>query len=478
MKNLVKLVFIVCIGLTVSFLPVPHGLSREAWIYFSLFLSVFIALIAEPFPTAYVGLLGVVVACLLKTGPPASSPADLTPEKVLTWGLSGFSNSTVWLIFVAFMFASGYEKTGLGRRIALYIVKKLGHRTLGLGYAIALADLVLAPFMPSNSARSAGTIFPVVKIIPELYGSSPDNEPRKIGGYLAWVALASTCVTSSMFFTALAPNVLAKSLLDSAHVPSPGWFQWFIYFLPVGLLLIGLVPLITYLVYPPLVKVSADIPVWAGKELAGMGKPGRNEITMAALGCLALFLWISGNRFGIHPTVAALIVLCMMILFRIITWDDLLTNKTAWNVFLWFGSLVTLAAGLNNTGFLGWFSKLVISGTSSFSPAPVLIILVLTFYFSHYLFASTTAHVTALLILFVTAGLSVRGIHSGLLTSLLLYTIGLMGILTPYATGPSPIWYGFGYIRSGTFWKLGALFGILFILVLLIVGIPWMRLWM
>ena len=477
MRNLVKLVVIVTIGVVLSLFPAPDGLSKDGWIFFSLFVSVFIALIIEPFPSAYIGLLGVVTACILKTGPSLTSSGDLTSEKVIAWGLSGFSNTTVWLIFVAFMFALGYEKTGLGKRISLILVSKMGKRTLGLGYAIAISDLLLAPFMPSNTARSGGTIFPIVKNIPVLYGSTPEKEPRKIGSYITWVALASTCVTSSMFYTGLATNVLAKSLLDGAQIAAPSWGQWFFYFLPVGLLLFFLVPLITYLVYPPVLKISVNIPEWAGKELKRMGKISRNEIIMALLGFLALFLWIFSKNFEINPTVTALAVLCLMILFKILSWNDILTHKTAWNVFLWFGALVTLAGGLNNVGFLDWFANKITSGISSFSPGLILVLLLLAFYFIHYLFASSTAHVTALLILFLAAGSKIPGINFSILTCLLLYSLGLMGILTPYATGPSPIWYGFGYIPSKTFWMLGALFGIIFIAALIFIGIPWMNLW-
>jgi L-tartrate/succinate antiporter len=67
--------------------------------------------------------------------------------------VSGFGNSTVWLIFGAFMFAAGYDKTRFGRRLALILVKYLGRRSLTLGYAITPADLLLAPFTPSNTAR-------------------------------------------------------------------------------------------------------------------------------------------------------------------------------------------------------------------------------------------------------------------------------------------------------------------------------------
>ena len=192
-------------------LPTPLGLSDTAWLYTSLFVTVIVTIILEPMPAAYVGLVGIVLACIFQIGPPDTDTT--TSTSYLNWGLSGFSNSTVWLIFTAFMFAMGYEKTGLGRRISLLLVRYMGKRTLGLGYAIVLADLILAPFMPSNTARSGGTIFPIVKNIPELYGSSPKNEPRKIGAYISWVALAGSCISSSLFLTALAPNLLAMSIL-------------------------------------------------------------------------------------------------------------------------------------------------------------------------------------------------------------------------------------------------------------------------
>jgi L-tartrate/succinate antiporter len=78
-------------------------------------------------------------------------------------GAFRFSSSTVWLVFGAFMFALGYEKTGLGHRIAL-VIKVMGRNTLSLGYATTLTDAILAPVTPSNTARSAGTIYPVVAI--------------------------------------------------------------------------------------------------------------------------------------------------------------------------------------------------------------------------------------------------------------------------------------------------------------------------
>ncbi len=210
----------VIVWIVILLIPVPQGLEPHAWYYFALFVGVILGVILEPIPAAAIGIIGVTLATALQL-------ISTKPGEALKWTLSGFSNGTVWLIFVAYMFALGYEKTGLGRRIALFLVKHLGKKTLGLGYAIALSDLVLAPFIPSNTARSGGIIYPVIENIPRLYGSSPGETSRKIGAYIMWTALATTCVTSSMFLTGLAPNLLALELVSSIVKVSITWREWF-----------------------------------------------------------------------------------------------------------------------------------------------------------------------------------------------------------------------------------------------------------
>ena len=208
-----------------------------------------VALILEPIPPAAVGLLGMTLAT-------AFGYISPRPAEAIQWGLRGFSDVTVWLIFGALVFARGYEKTGLGRRIALSLVAAMGKRTLGLGYAVMLADLVIAPFTPSNTGRSAGVIFPIIRGIPALYDSAPGPTARRIGAYLMWTAFASTAVTSSMFLTALGPNLLALGIVRKTTGIDLTWSQWTTGFLPIGLLLILPLPLLVYLIYPPEIRAS------------------------------------------------------------------------------------------------------------------------------------------------------------------------------------------------------------------------------
>lgn len=472
MQRPFKMLAPVLLGLVVWLLPAPQGLSAAAWAYFALFAAVVVALVLEPIPPALSGLIGVTVAAVFRLVP-------VTPGKVpnageaLKWALSGFSNGTVWLIFAAFMFALGYEKTGLGKRLGLTLIKRMGKKTLGLGYAVALADLILAPFMPSNTARSGGTIFPIIKNIPPLYGSTPDDNPRGMGAYLMWTALATTCVTSSMFLTSLAPNVLAQDLVKTNAQVDITMGQWFISVLPVGIILFLATPLLAYLIYPPTQKTSEHAPVWAGEELRKLGPVSGREITMGLLAVGALLGWIFLKGI-VDPTTVALAAICVMVLAKVVSWDDVLGYKQAWNVLAWFATLVALADGLGKTGFLKWFADAAAVHMQGMSPTATLLGLTILFFVSHYMFASVTAHALALLPIMLATAMAVPGLNIGLAAMVLCGTLGIMGVITPYGTGPSPIYYGSGYIKGKEFWVLGFIFGAIYLGVYLLVGFPWM----
>jgi L-tartrate/succinate antiporter len=454
------------LAVLVALLPVPTGLSGEAWQYFALFVGVIAALITDPLPGAVVGLIGITAASVLRLVAP-------TPTESIRWGLGGFADGTVWLMFVAFVFALGYQKTGLGRRIALVLVRTLGRRTLGLGYAIALTDLVLAPFVPSNTARSGGIVFPIVESIPALYGSAPGPTARRIGGYVMWTALAATCVTSSMFVTALAPNLLAAAFMRDIAGLEVTWLGWLEGILPVSLGLFAVLPLLVYWIYPPGVKRSDEVPRWAQAELAKMGTMSLQEVTMAVLALLALVLWIFAGRW-VNATAVALVSLCLMLLTRVIRWEDVLGYGRAWSYLVWFATLVTLADGLGRVGFLRWFAAATAASLAGFSTTTQVALIVTVFYVAHYMFASLTAHATALLPVFLAAAVAVPGLPVAVIAFGLSYSLGLMGIMTPYATGSAPLYYGSGYIGHGEFWTLGLVFGAIYLGALLAIGLPYL----
>jgi L-tartrate/succinate antiporter len=471
----------IVVAIVIALIPAPAGLPQHAWYYFAIFAGVIVGLMFEPLPGGAIGLIGVTLVARLSDyvfySPEQLAKPGFNPDTAsLSWALSGFSNSTVWLIFGAFMFALGYEKTGLGRRIALMLVKAMGRKTLTLGYAVAIADTILAPFTPSNTARSGGTIYPVIRNLPLLYDSKP-NDPsrRRMGSYIMWVAISATCVTSTLFLTALAPNLLAVELVKKTAKIDLAWVDWFIAAAPMGILLLIFVPLLAYWIYPPEVKEGAEVSDWAAKELVKMGGLTAKEITLAVLVVIALAMWIFRAE-EVNATTAALIVICLMLVTNVVTWDDITKNFAAWNTLAWFATLVALAGGLSQVGFVKWFAEVVANHMAGFTPVKAILLLLVINFFTHYMFASVTAHVTALIPVLLAVGSTIPDMNMQHLALLLCLQLGIMGIITPYGAGPSPVYYGSGYLPAADYWRLGAIFGVIFFVVFMVLTVPWVLL--
>jgi len=465
------------VWLIIYLIPTPTGLNANQWHYFAVFAAVIAGLVLESMPVGAVGLIGLTVAAVLGYVEP-------DPNKSLRWALSGFSESTVWLIVGAFIFAIGYRKSGLGKRIALVLVRALGKKTLGLGYAVAFSDLVLAPATPSNTARSGGTIYPIVSNIPKIYGSEPGPTAGRIGTYVMWTAFAATAVTSSMFLTALAPNAAALAMARKTVGIDVTWSQWFIGFAPFGILLMLLVPLLSYVICRPEIKDSPETVTWASNELKAMGPLSRNEWIMSALVVLAMFLWITGSNptiklpwLGanyINATTVVFVIISLLLVTGVVDFNDIVSEKSAWEVFFYFTSLLTLASGLNDIGFIKWVAEGFAKPLASMSSTVAVILLVGLFFWIHYFFSSITSHAAAVLPVVLAVGTGIPGLPVPTLTLLCLYSLGLMGVISPYATGPAPMYYGSGFIGKGAFWKFGLIFGLIYFGGLLVIVMPWL----
>jgi citrate:succinate antiporter/L-tartrate/succinate antiporter len=344
----------------------------------------------------------------------------------------------------------------------------------------------LAPATPSNTARSGGIIFPIVSSIPKIYGSEPGPTAHRIGTYIMWTAFASTGLTSSMFLTALAPNAAALAIARKTVGIEVSWSQWFIGFAPLGIVLALVVPLLCYLVCRPQIKRSPEIVDWASGELKQMGPMSRSERTMAAAILLAMFLWITGSNPNIelpglganyiNATTVVLVVISLLLLTGVIAFSDIVAETGAWEVFFYFTSLLTLASGLNDIGFIKWAAESFARPLAGVSPTTAVVFLVALFFWIHYFFSSITSHAAAVLPVVLAVAKAIPGVPMPTVTLLCLYSLGLMGVISPYATGPAPIYYGSGFIGRGEFWKFGLIFGLVYFAGLLAVEMTWLTL--
>lgn len=465
---------------TLLLLPCPAGLTPKAWGLVAIFLTTIVAIILKVMPIGVMAMMAIVIASL-------SQVTSTSSKGAITDALSSFASPLIWLIVVAILISRGLKKTGLGSRIGLMFIALLGKRTLGVGYGLAVCELVLAPFTPSNTARGGGIVHPVMRSIANAFDSDPaKGTEAKVGTYLALVNYHANPITSAMFLTATAPNPLvvdyvAKATGQQFHLT---WTTWALCMLVPGLVCLLLMPLVIYLLSPPQLKATPNAVDYARAELARMGPLAPKEKVMMGTFGLLLVLWANvpamlfGPAWTLDPTVVAFLGLFVLIITGTIDWDDVLSEKSAWDTLVWFGALVMMAEQLNKLGVIGWFSEgmkgaIVASGMGWEAIAAVL---VLAFVFSHYLFASTTAHISAMLLAFLGVGALLIPAEY-VVPFMLMMTAGsaIMMTLTHYATGTSPIIFGSGYVSLGTWWRVGFVMCVFELVVFAVVGGAWWK---
>lgn len=461
-NTLMRAAIVVGAGLIIWFLPPFGDLKPQAMHMLAIFVATILGLILQPLPQG-----AIVITAIALTG--------LTKTLTLGDTLSGFANSVVWLIVAAFLFARAFIKTGLGRRIAFMMVGAFGKTTLGMGYALTVSDLILAPATPSNTARAGGILFPVVRSLSSSMGSEPGPTANRIGAYLMFNEFQVNLITSALFLTGVAPNSLIAKLAADTWKYEVTWFGWFWAALVPALVSLIILPYINYRLMNPEVKESPEAPRVAKAELAKMGPMTTGEIGMLVVFLGTLALWATGEWTKIDATVVALVGVGTLLILNVINWQDVLSEKGGWDALIWFGGLVALAGGLSKLGVIKLLADTLKTNLGGFESWMIgFILLVVAYKYVHYLIASMTAHASAF---FVPLGLV--GVALGAPIPLVVYALGFMNSLnaamTTYGTGPSPIYYGAGYIDGPVWWRNGLIISLINLVVWLTVGMVWWK---
>lgn len=439
----------------------PTGLSPTAWETFALFVTLIAAFITQPLPIGALAVIGLTIAIACKL-------LDIKTA------LLGFGNPSIWLILLAFFISEGFIKTGLGRRIALIFTRLFGKSTLGLSYSLLGVDLILSPAMPSTTARSGGVVYPIIKSLAEAMGSKPDEKTRrKIGAYLIYTEFQGSIITSAMFLTSMAGNPLAQSLAKNYHVTIT-WMSWFLAALVPGIISLILIPWLIYKLYPPTQKTMPHAKEWANEQLQKMGKMSVKEKCMAVIFVITLVLWVLGSTLNIDATLVAFIALSLILLTGVLSWDQVISEKGAWNTFIWFSVMVLMANQLSVTGFIPWLSKTVSSSLRGLNWVVVLCLLLIVYFYVHYLFASATAQISAMYLAFLGISIS-SGAPAMLAAMLFAFFSEIFGSTTHYGWGPAPLFFGSGYVKQKEWWGYNAILGVVYILIWGIIGSLWMK---
>ncbi len=438
------------------------GLTAPQRHLLSVFVATILSLIAQPVPMGVSALVAMTFLAITGTLPPARV-------------LSGFSNLTVWLVFAAFLFARAVTATRLGQRIAYGFIHRFGRSTLSLGYSLAGADLLLAPFVPSDTARSGGVLYPVARSVAEAAGSTPGPTAGVIGTFLMLVGFHATYTASAMFLTAMAANPLIADFAMKQASVQLTWGRWAEGAIVPGLIALALVPLLLHRLARPTMTDTAPARAHARDALAALGPLTGSEKQLIVVMVLVMAGWITTTWHGVPSTFVALAGVSALLLLGVLGWEDLLGEKRAWDALVWFAPLLMMADALNDTGVIATLSHRLFAQLAGFPWPLALLVLLAGYLYLHYGFASMTAHVTALYPGFVGAAL-VAGAPPLLSAMALGYFSSLDAALTHYGTGSAPIYFGSGYVTQGQWWRIGFLVSLLQLAIWLGVGMLWWKL--
>lgn len=442
-------------------LPRPAEVAPAGWRLFGLFAATVAGLILQPISGGALVLIAVTLTPLI---------GGLTVAQ----SLSGFADSTVWLVMAAFFISRSLLNTGLARRIALFFVRMFGQSSLGVCYALALSDMTLATIIPSNGARSGGVVLPIVRSIAELYGSRPGATAGLIGSFLMTAVYQSLCVSAAMFFTGQASNPLAAKIAGNIGY-TVTWSSWFLVGIVPGLCSLAVVPWLVMKMNPPEIRKTPEAAAFAAEELRRMGPLRRDEWILAAVFVAVCGMWITSEIHKVDITITALMGSAALLLTGVLTWEDVKSERAAWDIFVWYGGLLMLGKALNDAKVTTAFANVVASAFGGLGWPMLFGIALFIYFYAHYGFASITAHILAMYPPFL-AVLLAKGAPVGLMVYGFACFTNLSAGLTNYGTTPSPMFFAQDYVSMKTWWRIGLVVSIVNILIWSTIGFGWWKL--
>jgi len=441
--------------------PVPAGLTAPAWHLFAIFVAAIAAVLVGAFPLLTSTMLA--VAAVVLSGTVSYAKA-----------FGGFANPSVLLVVIAFLVAQAVVKSGLGRRISLFMVSRFGKSSLGLAYSIVITDALIAPAFPSNTARG-GVLFPIVLSVAQGSGSKPEDEKgRRLGGYLMFCSMASLAVSSALWMTATSANPIGIQLVREFGLQI-GFGKWLVAASVPAITAIVALPWVVARMFPPGIGETPDAPVAARKELLALGPISRDEWITAVAFALMVSGWIFADALKLNVTSIAFGGLGILLMANVLTPDDISTQGDTLTTFLWLAVLFALSGQLNELGFMGYAGQRLASHMVGLSWPVTYVALILIYVAIHYMFVSQSSQVLALLGVFLDVGVR-GGVPLPLMAFGLLFASSYFSVITPQGGSQNVIFVGSGYLKQRELYWLGLRVTLVFLGIFLLIGSGWILL--
>jgi len=444
----------------VTFMGPPEGMSLEALHVFACTMWIAVWWITEAIPISVTALLPIILF-------PLTGALDLSATT------ASFGHKYIFLYLGGFMLAIAIEKWNLHRRISLHIIRIIGTRvnTIILGFMIATAFMSM---WISNTATSVMMLPIGLAIVKEFKKDTPGNpaDGEKFGKAVMLAIAYSASIGGFATIIGTPPNLVLVGILEEIYNAKITFFQWFIFGLPLSLLLLFICW--QYLIRSAFRFELKSLP--GGREhiknlLTALGKISKEEKMIAIVFASTALLWITRSLLepfipGLDDTIIALVAGTSLFIIpsrdktkKLITWED--CKEIPWGIILLFGGGLSLAKGFSETGLAEWIALQL---TSLQGLSLVLLILVLVASVNFLTEMTSNLATTAMLLPVLAPMALALNLHPYMI--MVSVTISAScAFMLPVATPPNAVVFGSGFLRIPDMARSGIWMNLISILI-------------
>ncbi|MGG0717181.1 DASS family sodium-coupled anion symporter [Robertmurraya massiliosenegalensis] len=441
------------------YVGLPESFHQSARLMIGIVSSAIVLWALEPIPLGLTSILTIIFMLIF----------NVVPTDVV---YSGFASPAVFLIIAGMMLARAVNETPLAKRITYFVLAKWGGNAKGLLASILVIPQIQAFFIPAVAVRTA-LILPIVVNVLDMIKAKPESDLRKM--IMLGVAFGST-VSGTAVMTAAIGNILAVELLNEFTGITITYFQWFLYALPIWLLLIPAVWILLMKLFP-LKKEEAAFPEvqkQMRERAKDFGKMDSREKRCLIILIFIVGLWMTEPLHGLHPSIPALIGVALMALPTIgcATWGNVV--KINFDTVLMLGATLSIGYALNESGAtqllgeslsVGWIISLMANPIIA-----VIFILCITQIF-HLAMSNVSTAVVALIPIYI--GLANQAGTDPLVIVFSAALACLHGYILVVEAMPNVLVHSTGQIKQQTFLLPGFYMTLIMTGVTVIVALTW-----
>lgn len=470
--------------IAVMLLPRPAALPVAGQIMLALLLFSVILWVTEAVDYAISAvLITTLMAFLLGMAPNVAKPdTDLGTSAALTLALGGFANTALALVAAACFLSAAMTITGLDKRIALFILSRVGAQTHHVLIGAILVGIVLSFLVPSTTARVA-CLVPIILGIIHAFGV---DQRSRFAGLLMIATAQAASIWNVGVKTAAAQNMVAIGFIEKSFGQTITWSDWLIAASPWSILMSIALYFVMIRMMPPETKEIAG-----GKEtirlaLHALGPMSWAEKKLLFITLALLAFWATEkvlHPFDTSSTTIAAIALMFTPGIGVMGWKQA-QSRIPWGTIVLFGTGISLGTALLQTKAAAWLANVIVAnlGLAGASAFMILALLSLFLIVVHLGFASATALASAMIPIMISVLQQIAGGPDAApmnlvgMTMLLQFVVSF-GFILPVNAPQNMVAYGTDTFSAKDFVRTGLVLTVIGFALLLLLGASYWQ-WM